>query len=186
MMSYKELHIYVEGPDDSMFFEQIIKPLFETRHHYSFVKIITYSGKRKIDLATLLDNNRKRQHSCDYLFVCDMDAKNKKANNELERKDQARKENYKHLEDEKIIIVKEEIESWYLAGISSDNFEIFNIERFSDTEHIDKAQFKALMPKHFALKEDFMQAILDDYDLPNASTRNTSLHYFVTTYSLVQ
>ncbi len=183
-MKYKKLYIYVEGKDDNKFFASIIKPLFEAQD-YAKVEIVEYSGTSKSALKNDLDNIRSTKN-CDYLFVCDMDAKNKKAKNELQRKEQARKERYKSLDDEKIIIVKEEIESWYLAGISSENFEIFNIKPFSDTEHIDKAQFQAIMPKIFDLKADFMQAILDDYDLPNASNRNTSLHYFVTTYSLAQ
>jgi hypothetical protein len=183
-MTYKKLYIYVEGPDDTLFFNTIIQPLFREQG-YDKVEIIEYSNMPKPQLKDRLDTIRSTKN-CDYLFVCDMDAKNKKAKNELQRKEQARKERYKSLENEKIIIVKEEIESWYLAGISSENFEIFNIKPFSDTEHIDKAQFRALMPKNFDLKADFMQAILEEYDLPDASTRNTSLHYFVTTYKLVQ
>lgn len=121
----------------------------------------------------------KQKESYDYLFVCDMDARGDKTLCITSRK---QKEQNKYgrnlLEINKIVVVKEEIESWYLAGITDAQATRLNIKRLADTTFTTKEEFERMIPKNYVSSNDFMVEILKNYSLEQGMEANSSLNYF--------
>ncbi len=177
MKEFKQLYIFVEGPDDERFFDNVFKPLALDK--YNFVKIIKYAGLTKKIVKDYIKAFSK-QNSSEYLFVCDFDARvdtsfcvTKRKNKEVEKFGNI-------LEPDKIRIVKEEIESWYLAGITSSNLKKFKIRELKETELIDKEQFIDLIPRKFQNKTDFLIEIIKEFDIETGINKNNSMKYFIT------
>ncbi len=174
-MSYKQLFIFVEGIDDERFVNQIVNPILQT--HFHFIKIIKYAVMTKGDVAKIV-NTCKPKEGFEYLFLCDMDSR---GNNDLcitKRKQNLQNKYGNILEIDRIVVVKEEIESWYLAGINTIYLDKFKIKTFIDTEKVGKETFEKMIPKNFLTPNDFMMEVLKNYSLEHAIQVNKSLHYF--------
>lgn len=170
-MSEKLIRIFVEGINDKRFIDWIISC------HYK-VQTIPYQEKKNKIINSYI-NQTKANNKQDYLFLADMDKhtypcvtsrKNKKVSE------------YNSLDDKgKIIIVKEEIESWYIAGINNNcPDDIKNIQIPSDTENFTKEEFDDITPSRFnGSCIDFRIEIGKNFDLNLARTRNKSLDRFL-------
>ena len=91
----------------------------------------------------------------------------------------ARFEKYDALEFSKIIIVKEEIESWYLAGVDN-SFEKFKNWKIPDnTDEIEKEDFDKIYVTSFDSKKDCLIEIVKHFDFNLAMDRNASFKYFL-------
>lgn len=107
-MNSKLLYFFVEGADDERFFENIIKPEFEKKHHTIIMH--EYAQKQNNKIEKFL--NGIKAMGSDYIYVTDIDhtscitSKKKKIENSI-----------KGIDINKIIVVIKEIESWYLAGL---------------------------------------------------------------------
>ena len=87
------------------------------------------------------------------------------------------------LDINKIYIVIKEIESWYLAGLDDAKLRKLNInETIDNTNNITKEDFERLMPNR-ASKIDFMQRIIELYDIDTAKTKNESFNYLSTNFN---
>ncbi len=175
MNSYNQLYILVEGPQDERFFEKIIKPLLQKK--YDYVKIIKYAGLTKKTIKKYIEVFGK-QKSSEYLFVSDFDARGNTALCISLKKNKIIKKYDNVLRFDRIFIVKEEIESWYLAGITKNNLKKYQIKEVKNTEIIDKETFYSLVPKQFQNKTDFMIEIIKHFDLNEGISKNKSLRYF--------
>ncbi len=58
---------------------------------------------------------------------------------------------YARLDEGRIQVVVEEIESWYLAGLDDERSEKLGMRRFRATDTVSKEQFDALIPGYLAL-----------------------------------
>jgi hypothetical protein len=174
-MSYKQLYFFVEGPDDERYIEKVIKPVLESQ--YDMIKVIRYAKLPKIVIENFI-RTYKNQPSSDYLFLCDMDARGDQSCI-TKRKEKERNKYGNLINSDKLIVVKEEIESWYLAGITTDNATKFKIKTFADTESITKEEFRQMIPKKFLSSNDFMVEILKEYSLEQAQKVNGTLNYFI-------
>jgi hypothetical protein len=174
-MDFKQLYIFVEGTDDERFVETVIKPYL--LKHYVYVKTIPYAKLKKIVIEGYI-KTYKKQGSSDYIFLCDLDARGDKSLCVTSKKQSIQNKYGNFLELEKIAVVKEEIESWYLAGITPENMAKFKIKAFEETESTNKEDFEKMIPKNFASKTDFMVEILKTYSIENAIEYNASLGYF--------
>lgn len=181
MSEFKQLYIFVEGSDDQRMFEQVFRPKFES--DYDSVLIIPYASLPAKALKAQIQAIASRKNT-DYIFVCDLDSQGDSSFCITKRKNKQQEKMGGTLPADKILVVKEEIESWYLAGITSDNLAKFSIKPFQDTENIGKERFMKLIPKQFMSKTDFMVEILKEYDLNVGRKQNSSLNYFVMKYSL--
>lgn len=183
-MDFKQLLIFVEGPDDERFISQVAVPRLQDR--YNHIKFIKYATMTKIAVEAFI-KTCKQKESYDYLFVCDMDARGDKSVCVTSRK---QKEQNKYgrnlLETNKIVIVKEEIESWYLAGITTEAAARFKIKLVADTTFTTKEEFEKMIPKNFVSSNDFMVEILKNYSLEQGVEANPSLNYFAIKYQLLQ
>ena len=108
----------------------------------------------------------------DYLFLADLDD----VACVTEKKKQLIRQ-YTHLESERILIVKHEVESWYLAGVDSDTREEFSIQVPRETSNVTKEDFNRMIPRRFESRIDFMAEILNRYDIEAARSKNESLEY---------
>lgn len=181
-MSYKELFVFVEGPDDERYINAIVNPFL--KEIYTSVIPIKYAKLPKTSVEKLI-KTFKKQLSSDYLFICDMDARGDKSQCITKRKQKEQNKYGSYLEIDKIIVVKEEIESWYLAGIAPHKLVEFKIKTFTDTQLVTKEDFEKMIPKNFISPNDFMVEVLKGYSLDYAKDFNNSLKYFVTKYNLL-
>ncbi|WP_243345454.1 DUF4276 family protein [Parabacteroides sp. FAFU027] len=179
-MEYRQLYIFVEGPDDERYINQVIKPILKDQ--YNDIKVIKYAKLPKVVVQNYIKTFNKQQSS-DYLFLCDMDARgNSTCITKRKEKEQGIFGNV--IDNDKMVIVKEEIESWYLAGITSDHLQKFKIKPFTDTQSITKEEFVRLIPKNFNSTNDFMVEVLKEYSIKQAQSLNSSLNYFITKHCI--
>lgn len=83
----------------------------------------------------------------------------------------------KNIDKTKIVIVKTEIESWYLAGLSRHSAESLCIQHFLNTENVTKEDFDRIRKKYTS-RIDCMVDILDKFSIDVAKTQNESFRYF--------
>ena len=171
----RDIHVFLEGVDDERFFHRIIKPLlrekeFTVRPPYSF------ANRNRKELEKILRSLNK-QHT-EYIFLTDLDHCRCYTN----KKEHITTRIASNVNQAKIIIVKTEIESWYLAGLDRSSSSYFNINFYENTEIITKSKFKENMPMYFE-KDDFMIEILKRFSISQAKLRNPSFQYFCTRVS---
>jgi hypothetical protein len=166
-----KLFIFVEGDDDEMFFDKMVK-------NYLACSIKQYARKPKHKIADYLFNLKRM--NADYLLVGDINMKPC-----ITAKKQDLSRIYK-LEMDKILIVRKEIESWYLAGLDEAHCKQFGIPVVRDTQKVDKERFEhEFIPKKFKdNKKDFLNEILRVYSIETAKQKNASFKYFADKYHL--
>ncbi|RLD08324.1 MAG: hypothetical protein DRI56_05580 [Chloroflexota bacterium] len=174
-MKYSRLFLWVEGPDDKRFMEGVVVPHFEEK--YDFVKIIEYA-QEKIEWQENFLRSIVGMKG-DYIFFHDNDTacfvtdKEKVLNRHAQ------------LDNEKVLVVVKEIESWYLAGIPQEFADELGVSPPAQTDTVTKEQFDELIPKAFNSRIDFMQEVLKRFDVSSAQKRNTSFEYFVNKHSML-
>jgi len=114
-MAVRGLFIWVEGSDDKRFFESIIPRQLAAR--YDFVRIIQYAAQTPDWVEKFLRSIKGM--GADYIFTADFDSANS-----IEERLQAVLNAYQSCEKRQIQLVIEEIESWYLAGLSEERCRI--------------------------------------------------------------
>ncbi len=175
MINFKQLYIFVEGPDDERYMNRIILPILSEK--YNHIKIIKYAVLQPQIVINFI-RTFKQQLNSDYLFFSDMDARGDVKLCITKRKEKIIAKFSGHIENHKLFIVKEEIESWYLAGISEMDAKRFKIKPLYTTDTFTKEDFERLIPKKSVTPNDFMIEILNQYDFEKALSHNTSLQYF--------
>lgn len=101
-----------------------------------------------------------------------------------EKKREIKKE-FRNIDENKIIVVIKEIESWYLAGLNDENAKKFKISpvKIKTTDSITKEQFNNLIPRKFRYSRmDFMIEILKCFSIEMGRQRNKSFRYFADKY----
>ncbi len=172
-MPYSRLYIFLEGGDDERIFETAFKEEFKEYDHVQFVKHCQMKDE-KVDSFIKSINGM----GADYIFVCDKDK------DCISLSKQKYLDRYSELEEEKMIIVEKEIESWYLAIINSGFKTKYKISEFTNTNSLTKEEYISIMPKAFSSKIDFMIESLKHIDICLGITKNRSLNYFVLKYQI--
>jgi hypothetical protein len=169
-VAYKRQFIWVEGPDDQLFFDKVVKPLFVDR--YDQVEIRTYADQSKTYLDRFLVSIKAM--GADYFLVGDINSTPCIT---------ARKERlldiYKKVDENMLQIVIKEIESWYLAGLNEAALRQFGLPLLNNTNQTTKEDFNRLIPKRFTARIDFLQEILKLYSADAACRKNASFQYFI-------
>jgi len=173
MSTYKLLFIWVEGDDDERFFNKILSPKFQEK--YDTVKIIQYAKMKKEKINNFIRSIKAME--ADYIYLTDIN--DSPCVTIKKRKIQSK---YKNIDNDKIIVVVKEIESWYLAGLDNKVCKQFKINNFANTENVTKEKFDDMIPKKFTSKIDFMVEILKNFSIKIAKQKNNSLRYFVEKY----
>jgi len=172
-MALSKIYIFVEGIDDVLFFQSIITPhLLEI---YNDVEIIQYAQLKRIKVNKYIESITML--GFDYLIVADIDEEPS-----IKQKKNIIKSKFDEIAYNKIVIVIAEIESWYIAGLSSELALKWDINDFQRTELINKEEFNLLYGKKFKSRIDFMQELLKHYELEIAISKNISFDFFYSTY----
>lgn len=170
-MAYKRMWVLLEGNDDERFFERVIKPIFENT--YDFVRPWQYAQKRTEKVKNFLRSIESI--GSDYLFWGDI--------NRLPcvtaKKTRIKRRYGARVDIDNVIIVVQEIESWYLAGLNDKARKELRIRTFRKTDNITKEQFDKLMPKKFDSRIDFMVEVLNRFCVEIAKRKNSSFDYFM-------
>jgi len=177
-MDYKELFIFVEGVDDKRFIDTIILPFLDKKGNYSFIKVIEYASLSHHAIRIIL-NTTTHKATQDYIFVCDMDGITDPNASISKRKEKESEKYGNSLDIKKTFVVKEEIESWYYAGITTTKLTELELPFFQNTETLTKEEFEKMIPKTFISPNDFMVEILKEYVLDEGKEKNASLNYFI-------
>jgi hypothetical protein len=173
-MSYKGLYIFVEYNDDLRFFERIIKPLFEGK--YDWVTLWRYAQQKKDKVSSFIRSLSKM--NAKYIYTTDIND----APSVTARKQEVRGK-FGDIDDDRIVVVKMEIESWYLAGLDDACCKKLGISPLQSTDDITKEQFDDLIPRKFrASRIDLLKEILKHFDIETAKQKNTSLKDFLDNY----
>ena len=95
-------------------------------------------------------------------------------------KKQSLKNKYKpKIDENKIVIVVKEIESWYLSGVDDKTCNDLGVKPFQNTNAITKEHFNQLIPKNFDSRIDFMLEVLKRFNMETAKKKNKSFSYFM-------
>jgi hypothetical protein len=180
MRKYNRLYIWVEGPDDKEFFDKVIKPRFERKYGRGKVHIRQYSEMKNEEVISLIKGLKARGHDC--IGVADIN----KAPCVSERKREKQGEEFRDIDEDKIVIVVRKIESWYLAGLDSDACKKLGITELKNTDKVAKGKFDSLWRrnKRFNFRLDFRSELLKFFDIETAKKKNKSFRYFVEKYGL--
>lgn len=181
---FKLFYIFVEGNDDKRFFDNLIVPKIYERYKCKCkVFVIPYQQRKNTDIKNNIVRYAK-SNNMNYVFLADLDSQNYLS---FKEKIKHCQDIYPELDYEKIFIVVEEIESWYLSGIDNAK-EIFSeFEIPGNTDDISKENFEEMIrkSKKFNSKLEFMEQICKDFDFDKAVERNTSLKYFLKELKLI-
>lgn len=159
-------YIFVEGLDDYNFINEIIKETYN-------LKIIQYSCAKKQKINNLIKTIDKMKE--EYILLADLDEKDKEVRKtELKRI-------YKNLDCDKIYFSIQEIEAWYLSGISEDYKRKYKINNrvLLNTQDITKEKFEKLFENTRDTIYQIKLNILSEFDTESAKERNSSLKLFL-------
>lgn len=169
---YRLMHVLVEGRDDREFFDAVIRPVLQGQ--YDHVQIWEYAGAtidKRIDYLRSIQAMR-----ADYLFVTDINT----SPCITERKRHLLDSHKNAIDPGCAIIVRREIESWYMAGVDDQACQDFGIPSLPHTNDVTKEQLRDLVPKRFNDSTvDFMAAILTGFRIELARAKNRSFGYLV-------
>lgn len=169
-MDYKQLFLLIEGDDDERFFNEVINVKLGGK--YDSIIPWKYADKKPVQIARFLRSISSM--GADYLYVADIND-----NPCVTMKKQKVKEKLPDIENNKVVIVIREIESWYLAGLDKTKTGHFRIHFHPTTDDVSKEQFNALIPNRFDSRVDFMVEILNHFSIETAKRRNKSFAYFI-------
>ena len=132
-----------------------------------------------------MNNNIKhlKSKNIPYIFVSDLDSHTYPC---LTSRKEKRKKEYPALDCDKIIIVNEEIESWFISGVDTnlEQFKEFNIP--NNTENLTKENVdKMIDNSHFISKKDFFYEVSRFFNIELAIERNKSFKYFLKKFNLI-
>lgn len=165
------IFIFIEGKHDKIFVDYILSP-YLLKEKSMIVHPIPYSKKNPSKI-----NRNIKSKSNHYLFLSDLDRNETPC---ITSKKNSRIRKYSNLDSDKIIIVKEEIESWFLAGIDSNLEQFKNLKVPDNTDSITKEDFDEMLEKHsIDNKNNFLIEVGKNFNLKLACERNTSFKYFL-------
>jgi len=162
-VDYKALYIWVEGEDDVKFFDMIKERLLDRK--YDWIAVVPYRKEKKEKVCSYLKSIKAM--NANYIFVADIDF----APCVTGRKHELRQE-YRDVDEDRIMVVIKAIESWYLAGLDETCCRKLGVRPFTSTDSITKAEFNSFIPKKFGSRIDYMLEILKSFSKEIAKQQN--------------
>lgn len=175
-MPYRRLYIFVEGQDDKDFFEYVIVP----RLHNVF-----YDDIRVLEYATKDNNYLKRMLAsissmgADYWFTHDLDSSPCITNRK-----EILMQKHPFVQPDRILIVLQEIESWYAAGHTHDTANQLRVTHLSITTNMTKEEFNRWIPPSCTSRKTFMIELLQHFSLEEAVSKNPSFRYCLAKFGI--
>jgi hypothetical protein len=171
----KFLFIWVEGGSDARFFDAVFKPLLEKT--YRRVEVRTYANLKRVKFEQILLGLQAMD--ADFIVVADIDQEPC-----VTSKKQYVRTRIQGIASERIRVVIQEIESWYLAGLNEASARHLGLPVLDRTDAVTKDRFIAMMPDAFDSRIDFMMEILKHFSSATAMQKNDSFRYFVSKHKL--
>lgn len=160
------LYVFVEGPDDETFINGYFRLIgFDADSYY----IITYANKTKKYVNGFIKSINCMADS-DYVLLADADAK------EVEERKKLINDKYRCLSIDRIFIVQNEIESWYLAGLSEEDSKELGFKNYYTTNIITKEDFNNSIGNKS--KIIIIAKILEVFCIAIAIEKNTTFKVF--------
>jgi hypothetical protein len=172
---YKQLFVFVEGDDDELFFDKVVELMF--REKCDSIEVIQWAQERPGKTDGYIRSIKSKNWNADYILVTDMDTPCVTAKKEEIQK------RFENVDEDRIMVVGKEIESWYLAVLDDDKCKEFGISPFRTTDDVTKEQFGGLVPRKFDSDIDFMREMLKAFDIETVKRKNKSFRYFVEKYA---
>lgn len=144
------------------------------KNSFNKVEVIQYRYLKKQYVNSII---KKTKGENEYIFTKDLDFPVC-----MGLKKDSIIESYSNINRNKIIIVKMDIEAWYLAGLNRESCDELNIKYYVTTDEMTKSEFNSIKPKKFTSDIDFRMEILKRYDLDVAKLKNQSIRYFLDKY----
>lgn len=164
------LFIFIEGKHDKIFVDYVLSDYL--REKSVSVHPIPYAKKSQSVI-----NRDIKSKSDTYLFLSDLDSNQTPC---ITSKKEVRTNKFTNLDLDKIIIVKEEIESWFLAGIDSKINQFKNFMVPDNTDSITKENFDDMLKENsIENKNSFLIEVGKNFNIKLATQRNTSFKYFL-------
>jgi hypothetical protein len=173
-MKDHRLFIFVEGNDDERFFSRIIRPLFISE--YGSVEMILYASMKSVKVCRFI-KGISAMHD-DFILVADID---QEPNARAKKKVIMAK--FCNIDEIHIMIIIQEIESWYLAGLDDHASRALGIRPLQHTDFLTKEHFNRVIPRHYPSRIAFMVECLNEYSLPVAMEKNRSFRHFISHYT---
>ena len=165
---YRRLWLLVEGTDDRRFCNDALLPVFQKT--FNHVAIWEYSQQK---LAKTSDFIRSiGSMSADYILFGDIDDRPcvTAAKDEITAQIPA-------LSWNRVVVVRREIEAWYLAGLDEVACRELRLDQVVDVDAVTKEQFDRLIGGKVN-HTNTMVNILERYDVEVARRRSPSFRYF--------
>jgi hypothetical protein len=176
-VKYNRLYILVEGDDDVRFFKRVIEPGLQKV--YDYVLLYRYASRTSKKIEKFIDSIDAMK--ADYIVVADVDH----SPCMTQKKKSIKNKKIRNVNENKIIVVIKEIESWYMAGLEEKSKKEIGIKHNeSTTDSLSKEQFNHTIPKKFISRIDFMQEILKYFKMKTAIKNNKSFAYFIARFEL--
>jgi hypothetical protein len=175
-MKERRIFILVEGNDDERFFSRIIRPLFADM--YASIEIVMFACMKNEKVYRFVRSIIEMGH--DFILCADIDQEES-----VRAKKKVLNERYGLFENDRMVIIIREIESWYLAGLDERAQHRLGIRHFGSTDHITKELFNSMIPRHYSSRIAFMGDILTFFSPPAARERNRSFAFFCQHYHLL-
>jgi hypothetical protein len=168
---YKEFYFMIEGDDDERFVNRIVRPVLES--NYDYIGFYQYAQRPKKDIERFIRSLLSKQ--ADFLCLADI--------NSLPcvtaKKQHIKEHKIGAVDDNRIIVIKMEIESWYLAGLNEKCCKGLRIPICATTDTIDKKKFgQLLLGSKLGYTINCMIEMLNNYDLNMAKSKNNTFKYF--------
>jgi hypothetical protein len=165
------MHVLVEGRDDREFFNAVIRPILQER--YDYVQTWEYAGAT---IGKRINYIRSIQAmNADYLFMADINT----SPCITARKEHLVSGHKGMIDDTRMVVVRREIESWYMAGVGSETCQELGIADMPRTDELTKEQFEGMLPRRFDSVVDFMNEIIRCFCIETAKTKNRSFCYLM-------
>lgn len=168
------LYVLCEGSDDQRFFDRIVQPrLPHAEHEVEYFQYAQYSPENIRNLIHSIEGMQARGINAAYLFFRDFD----RAPCKEYRFDEIDQKYDGLISRDRTFLVVQMIESWYAAGLSRQRTEEMLGRPLQRTDELTKKRFNNLLPED-ASRIDFMQRLLEHFDVRRARTKNHSFEYF--------
>ncbi|MDD1716156.1 MAG: hypothetical protein LUQ01_04075 [Methanolinea sp.] len=83
-----------------------------------------------------------------------------------------------------ILVIVQEIEGWYLAGIDRESARVLGIHPPEFTDQVTKERFNRHIPSRYPSRIAYMLDLISYYSIPVAIRKNRSFQYFLVHYHL--
>ncbi len=165
---YRRLWLLVEGTDDRRFCDEVLVPVF--RRTFDHVAIWEYSQQKLSKTSDFIRSIRSM--NADYILFGDIDERPCVTVTKEEIAGQ-----FPPLSWDRVVVVRREIEAWYLAGLDEAAYRELRLELVSNVDVVTKERFDRLVGGR-ANHTNTMVNILKRYDVEVARRRSPSFRYF--------